>query len=136
MEYLLIIILALNALFLINRNNRLKKANSDKSRLEELITKGFPCFSKIEQLEMIYNHDFGLLHDRLQIKSISNEYFDTIFTVTKRDLVNYIRDNKNILEDKNINLNQMDGFWVAKDNENFLYLGRERGQIQSTQRFR
>ncbi|WP_053978628.1 hypothetical protein [Mangrovimonas xylaniphaga] len=134
MEYLLIILLILPSIFLINRYINQKSDKRDKAKLDAFITNGFPVFSETEQLEMIYNGNFFLLHERLQIAPIPTKYFDYIFTVTKQDLVNYIKLNKNILNDKSITLNQLDGFWTLKKENDFLYYYRERGQIQYTQK--
>lgn len=134
MDYLVVLIIVIAVLFLANIFSNRKKANSDKAKMKEFIANGFPEFSKMEQLEMLYNDDYSFLHERLQVSSISNHYFDNIFTVTKEDLIDYIKGNKNILEDKSITLNHMDGFWTSKEENDFLYQHRERGQIQSTEK--
>ncbi len=134
MVYLVILIIVITVLFLVQDLIYRKKANNDETKMEVFTANGFPEFSKIEQLKMLYNNNYSLLHERLKVNSISNKYFDKIFTVTKEDLRDYIKNNKNLLEDKSITLNQMDGFWTSKKENDFLYQYRERGQIQSTEK--
>ncbi len=134
MEYLVLLIIAITVLFLVKKFNNQKKANNDKAKMEEFMANGFPEFSKVEQFEMLYSNDYSLLHERLQANSISNRYFDKIFTVSKEELADYIKGNKNILEDKSIRRNQMNGFWTSKNENDFLYQYREQGQILSTEK--
>jgi len=135
MEYLIRIVLLLSLALIIAFAFRRQKRKAEKTRMDEYLTRGFPRFSDQEQFEMIYRSNFSLLHDRLQVSSLSTELLDQIITISKEDLKNYILASKNIMTDKHVHLNQLDGFWVEKEADAFLYHYRERGKIQSTKRF-
>ncbi len=135
MEYLFACIIVFLVLFFVKTGLRRKRQEDDKLKMEQFAAKGFPVFSETEQLEMIYDDDFGLLHDRLNVRSFSSRYLDKIISVSKEDLKEYIMNCRDIVNDKNVKLNQMDGFWVEEDEHEYLYHYRERGQIQSTERY-
>ena len=135
MEYLIGIIAAIVITILVSKHINKKKLNADLQKLEDYAAKGFPNFSKTEQLEVIYSDDYSLILDRLGVNSIPNTYLVQLITISKEEMKSYILNTKDILRDKHISLNQYDGYWVDQDGDDYLYQYRERGQIQSTQIF-
>lgn len=130
----IIIIFIILLVFLVKfRNKREERFMLEK--LDKYKLKGFPIFSKKEQLEMIYSGDFQMINKRLNMKVVPTTCFREIFSITKSELKSYIENERDILKDRDIELNQEDGIWLEKKENKYFIRERERGRLCSSKKF-
>ncbi len=135
MEYVFIIILIIIPAILFSKLKEKRDEQIMLGKLEDFKLNGFPKFSKKEQLEMIYSGEFQMINKRLDMKVVPTSCFKDIFSVTKPELHSYIINERDLLKNRDINLNLQDGTWLEKKESKFFVHERERGQILSSKTF-